>query len=68
MQKMKIKELSFATQSDFLILMSLQPNVGDLSNFKLIIIKKLKYHRFTLSGCEDIGTIAKTHFLCKQSL
>lgn len=39
------KEISFfATKSDFIILISLQPDVEDLGYFKILIL--LKYPRF----------------------
>ena len=57
----------FATNSDFLIAISLQPNFVNLRYFKLWIMLDqigLKYHRFTSSGCKDIG-IRKFEFVAK---
>ena len=50
------KELSFCHNLRFLILISLTPNVVDLSNYKFCLLKSLilKYLRFAPSGCKDI--------------
>ena len=62
----------FATNSEFLIPLYLQPNIVDLSYFNLSIMlaKKfnLKFQRFLRSGCKDIAIgrfefVAKTQFL-----
>ena len=61
----------FATNSDFRVTISLQPNVVDIRYFKLWIL--LKYQKFTPSGCKDIEVIifyfkAKNQFLCIVSV
>ena len=62
-----------ATNSDFLIPLSLQPNVVDLRYFTLWIrsvrlsSSSLKYQRFSLSGCKDIGN-SKYEFVAKTQL
>ena len=52
----------FATNSDFLIPIYVQPNVFDLRHFKRSNSLSLKYHRFTPSGSKDIG-IRKFEFV-----
>ena len=45
-----------SSQEDFLIPISLQPNVVNLRYLKLLILlDKIKYQMFTKSGCKDIG-------------
>ena len=60
----------FATNSDFLIPLSLQPNVLDLRYFIISVGSNslsLKYQRFNPSGCKDIG-IRKISFEAKTQL
>ena len=49
--------LVFATNSDFLIPISLQPNVVDLKYMVSVRSNNLsfKYQKFTPSGCKDKG-------------
>ena len=64
----------FATNSDFLITISSEPNAVDLRYFKLWILldeRSLKYQRFTPSGGKNIGInksefVTKTQFICLQ--
>ena len=70
-----IRNWVFGTNSDFIITISLQPNVVDLRYFKLWIIYvisnslSLKYQEFPTFDSQDIGIrkfefVAKTQFLC----
>ena len=58
----------FAPNFDFLVPLSLQPNVGDLIFQNMNSVRsnnlRLKYQRFTPSGWKDIG-IRKFEFVAK---
>ena len=57
------KELN-TSKYKFVILISLQPDLVDLSNYDLYQMKytqSLKYQRILISGCKDIG-IGKLEF------
>ena len=64
----KLRNWVFATNSDFLIPISLQPTVADLRNLEEWIMLSdnlsLKYLRFTPLGCKDIEII-KIKFVAK---
>ena len=56
-RKYNAKEQSFVTKSDFIIPISLQPNVVELRLFKLNSVRSnnssLKHQMFTPSDCKD---------------
>ena len=75
LQKCKIRNWAFATNFDFLILISLQSNLVNLRYFKLWIllvdILSLKFWRLNPFGCTDIRIRkfefgSKTQFLCSK--